>query len=508
MEFNFKNGFEFFEKNCTTFIGAFKGSNFAEYRIEYINSIKNEIEELEKNINSFKGFSTDVKILKGDIAEFMHAGTFNIDATIKKSASHVEVNRSHEFASVDISTNFGKDYGSKYYSTAEASAKAQSISYEQTFKEYQAKGGNLNFEEFLSERNKIGVNSTDSIYAEQYRLISSDQLDGAIEWLKRKIAEESIKRPEQVNRYRNALDMLTSKITDGKGVESIELTSDEAIQIAKVAKEGKFNASDYGIKSPEMLQFEMALKESMKAGLNAAIISIAIKLGPELYKTIEYIIKEGNISKEQLKKSGLQILDSGKEGFIRGSVAAAITMACKCGYLGKNLIDAKPSIISVVSMISINIIKGTYEIAIGKNNGRKLLNQTIQDTLIATSSLISGHISQVIIPIPIFGYLLGSFVGSIVGSFVYNIGYNATLSFCVDTGFTLFGLVEQDYELPQEILEQIGIENLKYDTFEFESFKPNTFEFETFGTEGFKPDSFNIKFLRRGVISISKIGYI
>lgn len=508
MEFSFKNGFDFFEKNCASFIGAFKGTDFVEDRVEYINSIKKEIEELENNINSFKGVSTDANILKGDIAEFMHAGTFNIDSAIKKSTSHVQVGRSHDFASVDISTNFGKNYGSKYYSTAEASAKAQSITYEQTFKEYQAKGGKLNFEEYLSERNKIGVNGVDAIYAEQYRLISIDQLDGAREWLKRKIAEESVKRPEQVSRYQNTLDMLTSKITDDNGVESIELSSEEAVQIAKVAKEGKFNASDYGIKSPEVLQFEMALKESMKAGLNAAMISMAIKLGPELYKTIEYIIKEGNISKEQLKESGLQILDSGKEGFIRGSVAAAVTMACKCGYLGENFINVDPSIISVVSMISINIIKGTYEIAIGKSNGRKLLNQTIQDTFVATCSLISGHISQAIIPVPVFGYLLGSFVGSIAGSFIYNTGYNATLSFCVDTGFTLFGLVEQDYELPQEILEQIGIENLKYDTFEFESFKPDTFEFETFGTEGFKTDSLNIKFLRRGVIGISKIGYI
>lgn len=204
MDFNFKEGFKFFEKNCSSFLGSNSGA-------EYIEKIEKEIEELENNINSFKGFSTEATILKGDIAEFMHAGTFNINAAMKSSTSRAKVDRSHDFASVDISTNYGKDYGSKYYSTAEASAKAQSITYEQAFKEYQAKGGKLDFNNFLSERNKLGVSGTEAIYADQFRLISSDQYEIAKKWLEKKIAEESVKRPEQVERYKNSLDMLAKK---------------------------------------------------------------------------------------------------------------------------------------------------------------------------------------------------------------------------------------------------------------------------------------------------------
>lgn len=501
MDFNFKEGFKFFEKNCSSFLGSNSGA-------EYIEKIEKEIEELENNINSFKGFSTEATILKGDIAEFMHAGTFNINAAMKSSTSRAKVDRSHDFASVDISTNFGKDYGSKYYSTAEASAKAQSITYEQAFKEYQAKGGKLDFNNFLSEHNKLGVSGTEAIYADQFRLISSDQYEIAKKWLEKKIAEESVKRPEQVERYKNSLDMLAKKITDDNGVSSIELTSEEAVQIAKVAKEGNFNASEFGIKTSEMIQFEYTLKESMKAGINAAIISLAIKLGPELYKTIEYILKEGNISKEKIKESGLQILDSGKEGFLRGSIAAAISISCKSGILGESLKNINPTIIGVFSTLSINVIKGSYEIAIGKNTGRNLLNQTIQDTFIAASSILGGYVSQSLIPVPVFGYLIGSFVGSIAGSFIYKVGQSATLSFCIDTGFTLFGLVEQDYTLPREIIETIGIKNLDFDTFEFDTFKPETFDFQTFESDTFIPDNLDIKILRRGVIGVTKIAYI
>ena len=302
--------------------------------------------------------------------------------------------------------------------------------------------------------------------------------------------------------------MLAKKITDDNGVSSIELTSEEAVQIAKVAKEGNFNASEFGIKTSETIQFEYTLKESMKAGINAAIISLAIKLGPELYKTIEYILKEGNISKEKIKESGLQILDSGKEGFLRGSIAAAISISCKSGILGETLKNIDPTIIGVFSTLSINVIKGSYEIAIGKNTGVNLLNQTIQDTFVATSSILGGYISQSLIPVPVFGYLIGSFVGSIAGAFIYKVGQSATLSFCIDTGFTLFGLVEQDYTLPREILETIGIKNLDFDTFEFDTFKPESFDFQTFECNTFMPDSLDIKLLRRGVIGVTKISYI
>lgn len=85
---------------------------------------------------------------------------------------------------MDISTNFGKDYGSKYYSTGEASAKAQATSYLQTFNEYKAKGGKLSLEEFLEHRNRHGADINSAIYAEQYRLISKDQVEEATAWLK------------------------------------------------------------------------------------------------------------------------------------------------------------------------------------------------------------------------------------------------------------------------------------------------------------------------------------
>ena len=63
---------------------------------------------------------------------------------------------------------------------------------------------------------------------------------------------------------------------------------------------------------------------------------------------------------------------------------------------------------------------------------------------------IGGAIVQVIgFEMPVVGYILGSLIGTAFCA-VYKIGKKIFLSICVDTGFTCFGLVDQDYSMPVE----------------------------------------------------------
>ena len=103
---------------------------------------------------------------------------------------------------------------------------------------------------------------------------------------------------------------------------------------------------------------------------------------------------------------------------------------------------------------------------------------------------------------------IGSFIGSMIGSVAYSAGYSAVMSFCVDSGFTMFGLVDQNYELPKEVMEEIGIEVFEYEKLEYEKFEYENFEHEKFDYEEFEYEKFDIVFLRRGVIGVGKIGYI
>ena len=468
----FEEGYTYFSKNASAYAAATMSDS-------YVTNVNEEIDKLIKDLNSFEGFKTASKILKGDVAEFWHAGTFNINSALKDSSHRAFVDRSHAPASTDISTNFGDKYGLKYYSDGQASAKAQSVSV-------------LNV----------------PIYKGQIRIIPRDQLEEATKYLERIIRTEAVRRPEQVPRYQETLDMLTDRLSDSKGAESIPLSKKEASELATLAKQGKINADELGLTTEELVKYNYVIQQAFKAGLTAAIISIVLKVAPEIFKSIDYLLKNGKINAEQFKKIGFAAVSGGAEGFIRGSISSALTFSCKEGLLGGALKSANPTIIAAVTVITMNVIRNAFQVALGKKTRRQLSEEFIRNMYISACSLIGGGVSQALIEIPILGYMLGSFIGSIFGSFTYNLGSKAVLSFCVDSGFTMFGLVEQDYTLPKEIIEQIGIETFDYETFEYGTFKTESFSYDTFGKETFEPDTLDITFLRRGVIGVSKVGYV
>ena len=137
----FEEGYKFFVDNSSAIVGA-------EMSGSYVGTVDEEIKKLINDLNSLEGFKTSSKMLKGDVAEFWHSGTFNIKAALDGSDHRAFVDRSHDFASTDISTNFGDRYGLKFYSDGQASAKAQAVSIFQRFKEYQSSGGKDGLEKF------------------------------------------------------------------------------------------------------------------------------------------------------------------------------------------------------------------------------------------------------------------------------------------------------------------------------------------------------------------------
>lgn len=180
----FREGFEFFAEHASDFAGMDLGSG-------YVDSVNGEISEFIESVAHFKGMQSSVDTLKGDLAEFWHAGTFNIDAAVKGSGNRVQVDRSHDFGSVDVSgKNIELDAGLKYYKNGVESAKQQAKSVFEAYKKYQSGGGKETLEEYLKNRNYQDDSVlNDAVYSGQIRVIPADQLTEATKWLERKIAE-------------------------------------------------------------------------------------------------------------------------------------------------------------------------------------------------------------------------------------------------------------------------------------------------------------------------------
>ena len=501
----FEEGYAFFEKQAGIQVSVYEGGG-------YVAQVDAEIARLIADLNAFDGYKTGADKLKGDIAEFWHADTFNIDAVAGGSEHRAYVDRSHEFASADISGNFGKLFGLKYYKDGAESAKQQAKSVFERFKNYRSAGGKDTLEVFLEKRGFSDDSVLhDPIYAGQIRIIPKDQLEAACEWLQQKIAKESVIRPDQVARYKETLAMLSDRLMDGRGTESVPLTEEDAKALAILAKEGDISAEELkllGVSADQMIQFEYLAKQAFQSGLSAATISLVLAVAPEIYKAIDYLIKNGELEEKQFQRIGFAALKGSGEGFVKGTVSAAITIACKSGVLGEAFKAVSPNIVGMATVLAWNTMKNSFKVANGKMTRSELAQELIKELIISSSALAVGTVVQAFIEIPVVGFMIGSFIGSAIGSFAYTCGYNAVMSFCVDTGFTMFGLVKQDYSLPSDILEEIGLDVFHYERFIPIQFKRQEFHPTTFNSKQFEPDSIGIHILRRGVIGVAQVGYI
>jgi hypothetical protein len=355
----------------------------------------------------------------------------------------------------------------------------------------------------------------DPYYLGQGRLIPADQMNEAQECLRRAIAKEANGgRPEQVARYQEALDKLTDRLKGGDGAESIPLTEQEAKDLAKLAKEAGFDPKTWGISTEELVSFDYIMNQAFKAGLTAAMVSVVLKIAPEVCGIISRLIKNGEVKAEDFKRLGFAALQGGAEGLVRGTVAGAITAACKAGLLGSALKGVNPTIIGAVTAITMNTIQNACMLSFGKMTKSEFAEKCTHDFFVAGTSVGLGVVGGIVGGYfsfggaAVLGYMVGSFVGSVVGEFVYRGIYSCALSFCVDSGCTFFGIVEQDYTLPKDVLEEIGVGVFEYEKFYAKQFEPRKFEVKRLEPKRFKPIEIGTSFLRRGVIGVNCIGYV
>lgn len=496
MEQSIKQGFDSFVNLSGESIGSFTADS-------YVENIKEAINILDNDMNAFQGFKTPSPQLKGDIAEFWHSDTFNINAKLTDSSFKTVVDRSHGYASADITSNWGDKFGLKYLRNGTESAKAQSVSYFERYCKYKSISGrgDLSVHDYMAERGIDNDNVlNDPIYKGQIRIIPSDQIKEGTDYLENKIAKESMMRPEQVERYKDTLENVAPKIKAPDGTSSSELIAKKAEQVADDAKKGSFDGKNYGYSTEELIKIGHIVKQGLKAGTTAAVITMVLKTAPQIYKCIEELISSGKINEEQFRKLGFAALSGSSEGFIRGFVSASLVTSCKSGVFGKALKTVSPSNIAVLTVIFFSTMKDSFMVAKGVMTKFELVNNLSRNIFVSSCALGFGVLSQILLPALPGAYLLGNFVGTFIGSFAYIAWDKVFISFCVQSGFTLFGIVDQDYTLPDSVLYEIGI-----NVFEYEHFFIDEYNIDSFDIDEYKCEFISI--VRRGVLGVHQIGY-
>lgn len=453
-----------------------------------IQEINDAIDRLTKNINELNNSHPGIGIeqLKGFVAEEWHAQTFNIDAIRQGSDSRAWTLQENGYASVDVDTNFGKQYSLKYSNYADRAEKMQA---------------------------ELFRDSSQPKYHGQERLIASEQLEDAKAAARTQAARNAEIRPDVSYAHEDTEKHLVGKVSDDQGVESKELSIKESRQISKEVQKDGFDAEKHGYQKEVLLNEVQIdyLNRALKAGLTAATITAITQLVPEIYKAIDYLIKHGEIDLQGLKKSGKKVISASGEAFLRGSFAYGVEMAIQNGLLGETLKTVSPSVVGVTVAVILGTVRDSIMVAAGKMSGKEMGMKFADNLIISSGYLVSmkigGAIAQAMFPeLPGIGYAIGSLLGCSV-AVVYNIGKNKLISFCVDTGFTCFGLVEQNYELPEEVLKEMGVETIPISRTETGRAQVNTVNTQS-NINHTEYETVDITVLRRGVIGVNRVGYV
>lgn len=520
MDKDFLEGFKAVLENTSSNLGG-------EISELWISEINKEIENMSKAMLEEAGRRpNDLEHLHGWIAELWHKGTFNMSAKAHLSNNRAIIPNANGYASSDVSIidkngNVLNTNQLKYIKGNSRTMKELSISPWEDYchrKALALKEGKtfMSYDEFLKER---GIDKDLGEMAKYYgsgKIVPQEKIQELRKIAILKIeAHKNRTNPSkeaimQAKKWQEVLDTLDSVVKDGKGNASKDLSYEQAVALAKAASEGKVDADilkEYGIDINQLVSFKDIMRESFCAGITAATISLIISITPFIVNMIMKVVSKEKITKNDFAKFGLNALSESGKSFINGSISAAIVACCKTGKFGDSLVNASVPAISSLVVIVLGTISSALKLADGKIDKNEMARDIMQLYTTTTFSFAGGTILAIICDGFPPAYLIGSLVGGIIGGFAYKLEEHLILSLCRNSDCTFFGLVDQDYKIPIEVLEDMHLDLYKFDKINIYRFEYDKFQFDKFKYDRFAYDSIGIKVLKRDLIGVFKIGY-
>ncbi len=443
-------------------------------------SVDEAIKALQNKANHLE--NVDEKWLKGWLAEQWHAKTLKTAATAR--------GRDDIWANVSGSNKTGEDihYGNDF------TTKTAEVKY-----------------------NKSPLETAKGISREGYatgeKVVPGDQIDLLGRAATKRAEQIALDKPEDAKQLLDTSARAKDHI-EVDGIASKPLGNEEAKEMAKDFKNnGNIEADKYGLNSENFVKWSDVAREAGEAALTAAALSAALSAAPHVWATLQEYIETEKIDINVLLGRGASILEHSAAAGFRGGIAAALTVACKTGLMGKNLKSISPAAIGIATTMTVNVISYSIKLQQGVITQQEFANFCLKDTYVLSFAVGGAAIGQMIIPIPMLGALLGNIIGASLGAIAYEGTNKVILGLSVKNGWTFFGLVEQNYKVPEYILEECGFETFRVNSFQEEDFLISDFEVEDFAVQDFAVQSFaastlNFHVLRRGVISANVVGYV
>jgi len=460
-----------FRRDYRNAIDAF-GATYAGSRSEqYVGRVESALDEVVSRMHSLADNQKGLHYAKGDVAEAWHEGTFNVDSVRVGGRSHAVAPR--DASAVDVRIDGpagGQDAQLKYYRSGGDTARA------------------------ISDPKYSGMDQ---------KVVPSDQLDAVRETAANLAIKNSQSRPQMSENYahtsRSAADRLRAD-----GIESKPLDEKEAQELVKqLRRSGDVDREGFGLTPQQIIQWQDILRESTTAATRAAVLSAVLQTAPHLVAIARKAWETGEISGRDFlplaKQLPVTLLRSG----VAGGLSAAVVATARAGMLGSALQQVDPTFVAAGVTLAMNALETSVQAALGRISWKMASVRIAEDSLVLAASMAGAVAGQALIPIPMLGALVGNVVGAAMARLAIDQAEEAVLGLAVETGWTFFGLVDQDHAVPRQLLESSG-----WNLLDLRRFEPQRLELRRFEPRVLELQTIRMHMLRRGVLGFGRVGYL
>jgi hypothetical protein len=408
---------------------------------------------------------------KGDVAEAWHAGTFNVDAVRRGADSAAFAPR--DASPVDVAVRSGGTTEAaqlKYYGSPTNTAKA--ISH--------------------PKYSDLGQ-----------KVVPSDQVDGVREAAARLAAKNAEMRPEVADSYGHTRNTVDDRLRLD-GTKSRPLSEQEARDIVKdLRQKGDVDRERFGLTPQQVIQWEDVLREATTAAVRAAVLSAALKAAPHLIAIGRKALETGELNASDFSPLARELPITLLRSGIAGGLSATLVGAARMGALGTRLQSIDPTLVAAGVTLAISAFETSFLAARGEITWPVAAARISQDGLVLASAMGGAALGQALLPIPMLGAMIGNIAGAVVARLTIDQVGGAVLGIAAETGWTVFGLVEQDHQVPAQLLAESG-----WSVLDVRKLQPAQLRIQTFQPTKLDPRTIDVKVLRRGVVAFGRVAYL
>ncbi|MCK9521482.1 MAG: hypothetical protein M0R76_00360 [Proteobacteria bacterium] len=459
-----------FRRDYRNAIDNFGGGLAGQQVDAYGERVEQALDDVVRRMGDLAGSQKDIHYAKGDVAEAWHAGTFNVDTARRGLDASATAPRDASPIDVSMRGSSVEHAQLKYFRSPEDTAKAIS----------HPKYGDLD-----------------------QKVVPSDQLDGVREAAARLAARNAQSRPEVADSYSHTANTADDRVRMD-GAESRPLSEREARELVKELREKQdVDREQFGLTPQQVIQWQDILREATTAAARAAIISAALQSAPYLVAIARKAWETGEISAKDFAPLAQALPATLLRSGVAGGLSAAIVGTARAGVLGGALQQVDPTFVAAGVTLAISAFETSIRAARGDITWPVAAKCISEDAIVLASAMGGAAIGQALIPIPMLGALVGNIVGAVVARLAIEQVNGVILGIAAETGWTVFGLVDQNYTVPGEILDASG-----WNVLDIRKLGPQAIELKRMQPINLALKNIDMKVLRRGVVSFGRVAYL